>query len=105
MDDIKKLLGKRIRELRNTKGYSQQKLAEMINIDQRSLSYIECGKDFPSKCIFSIVKALGVEISELFEFSHLEINLTGMKEYIKKNVDNLTDENIKIIYRLIKSMK
>ena len=46
MNDIKKLLGLRIKELRKMKKMSQQVLAEKANIDQRSLSHIECGDNF-----------------------------------------------------------
>ena len=41
MNDIKKLLGKRIKELRKAQGISQQQLAELANIDQRNLSHID----------------------------------------------------------------
>lgn len=105
MDDVKKLLGKRIKELRIAKKLSQQELAERINIDQRSLSYIECGKAFPSKCILELADALNVEIGELFSFSHLKLNTSQMKEFIKKRIDTISDNDVRIIYRFLLAMK
>lgn len=105
MKEIKRLLGLRVRELRIKKGYSQQKLAELVNIDQRNVSNIECGNSFPSKCLLELACALGVELSEMFDFSHLELDCKKMKQVIKEELNNLSDENIKIIFRLIKSMK
>ena len=105
MKEIKRLLGLRVRELRIKKGYSQQKLAELVNIDQRNVSNIECGNSFPSKCLLELAYALGVELSEMFDFSHLELNCEKMKQVIKDELNNLSDENVKIIFRLIKSMK
>ena len=44
--DIKKLLRKRIKELRQRKGLTQEQLAEMIDVGERNLSKIECGNNF-----------------------------------------------------------
>ena len=67
MNDIKYYLGQRIKELRKIKGLSQQELAEIANIDQRSLSHIECGDTFPSKSLFELAEALDVDLKDLFE--------------------------------------
>ncbi len=105
MDDIKKLIGKRIKELRRKNGLSQQQLAEKIDIDQRSLSYIECGGAFPSKCLFRLAEALNVEMIELFDFNHLELNIQNMKEYIRKNLEVMDENSIKMIYKFVKSIR
>lgn len=104
MKEIKQLLGKRIKELRLAKGLSQQQLAELINIDQRSLSHIECGGAFPSKCLLELSNALNVDLSELFSFNHINIDEAGMKSYINKSLDELPSNDIKTIYRMIKAM-
>ena len=104
MNDIKVLLGKRIKELRKIKGISQQQLAEAANIDQRSLSHIECGDTFPSRALFELSNALNIELKDLFDFEHHRINSEEMKLYIKDNLDKIPEENIKVLYRLIKSI-
>ena len=45
--DNKKLLGKRIKELRKYRNFTQEKLAELIDIEPCSLSAIEIGRHFP----------------------------------------------------------
>ncbi len=105
MNDIKLLLGKRIKELRKAQKISQQQLAEAANIDQRSLSHIECGDTFPSKALLELAQALRVDLKELFDFEHLAINTYDMKQFIINEIDTLSEENIKTIYRFIKSMK
>lgn len=45
--NIKKLLGKRIKELRKNKGITQEALSEKAGIDSKHLSRIECGVNFP----------------------------------------------------------
>lgn len=44
--DIKKSLGTRIKELRKQRSLSQEKLAELVEISQNALSYIETGDNF-----------------------------------------------------------
>ncbi|MBO6086953.1 helix-turn-helix transcriptional regulator [bacterium] len=105
MEDIRKLLGKRIKELRKYNKMSQEKLAEVANIEQRSLSHIECGDTFPSRSLLDIAKALNIELKELFDFEHLEMNSDNMKKYIVHNIEQLNDSDIKTVYRIIKSMK
>ena len=44
--DIKKLFGRRIKELRQRKGLTQEQLAYMVDVGERNLSKIECGNNF-----------------------------------------------------------
>jgi transcriptional regulator with XRE-family HTH domain len=69
MKDIKKLFGKRVRELRLAKGLSQEELAFRADIHRTYLGGIERGERNPAlKNIAAIAKALGVSLSELFSF-------------------------------------
>ncbi len=104
MNNIKELLGLRIKELRKQKGITQEKLAEMINIDQRNLSNIECGVTFPSKSLGEITRALNISLRDLFDFDHVNLTSKEMKTFIQNSLENLSDYDIKVIYRLIKSM-
>ena len=47
MKDIKKLLGKRIKELRKEKGITQEEFAEMLNVSGRTVSRWETGTNMP----------------------------------------------------------
>lgn len=61
--------GKRVRELRKKQGLTQEKLAELAKMDYSYLNLIESGKKNPSlKRIGSLTRALGVKLSELFNF-------------------------------------
>lgn len=104
MNEIKKLIGKRIKELRKEHNLSQQELAELINIDQRNLSNIECGISFPSKSLLQIAEAFDISLKDLFDFEHLTLKRTDMLNYIENKIQYLDDRNIKFIYRIIKSL-
>ena len=57
--------GNRLRELRKSKGYTQQILAEKANIDEKHLSRIENGKYFPTYTTLNkILTVLGVSVEE-----------------------------------------
>lgn len=104
MTDIKLLVGKRIKELRKRKNMTQQKLAELINIDQRNMSAIECGINFPTKHILKISEALQMELVEFFDFGHLSISNSDKKKTILDALEILDQHDLDIVYRLVKSM-
>ena len=102
--DNKKLLGKRIKELRKRAGLTQEKLAELIDIETTSLSGIESGRHFPSlTTIEKISKKLKVELKALFDFNHLK-PVDKMKTDIVKNIDKLNDKEISFIYRFFENL-
>ena len=74
MENTKLALGKRIRELRVQKGLPQEKFAELLGIDQRSVSNIECGNTFPSKTLFKIAEVLETRLKDLFDFEYLTLS-------------------------------
>lgn len=58
--------GKRLKELRKSKGYTQQALAEKAEIDEKHLSRVENGKYFPSFATLNkLLAALGVTLDEV----------------------------------------
>lgn len=101
---IKKPIGRRIKEIRLSKNITQQQLAEMIDIDQRSMSAIECGTNFPTKNLLKIANSLGVELKELFDYEHLEIDDSQKFNQISKLLYNLSSHDLNIVYRLVKNL-
>ena len=58
--------GKRVREVRKSKGISQERLAEMADIDRSYMGNIERGeKNVTLKKAYEICDALEVEIQDL----------------------------------------
>lgn len=101
--NIKKLIGKRIKELRKVRHLSQEQLSEKIDINQNALSYIETGENFLSaETLEKLITALNIEPSELFETKHLQKNEQLLEEIIqmlKKNPDKIKD-----IYKITRSL-
>lgn len=65
---INEKIGLRIKELRNSLGLSQEKLALKAEIDRTYLAGVEQGKRNPSiKSLEKIIEALEVNFSEFFK--------------------------------------
>lgn len=68
MEDIKVKFGQRLKELRADKGYSQEKLAELADLDRTYIPGIEAGKRNISIVVLEkIAKAFNINVSELLK--------------------------------------
>ena len=66
--NIKQKLGLKIKELRKLKGLSQEKLANLAEIDRTYLPTIEKGeRNVSIEVIEKLAKALDVKIKDLFD--------------------------------------
>ena len=99
--DNKKLLGKRIKEIRKFKGLTQEQLSEMIDIETSSLSGIESGRFYPSLHVLEKIAAvLEVELIEFFKFS--SVNLPeNIDEEIINIIEKQDKNNKRRIYKLL----
>ena len=97
----KKLLGKRIKEIRKYRGLTQEKMAEMMDLETSSLSGIESGRFYPSLHVLEkIATVLGVELIDFFKFSSVDFP-ENLDEKIVEIVEQLDDENKKLVYKLL----
>lgn len=103
MEPINRLLGLRIKEIRQSRKISQDKLSEKLDIDPKYLSRIEVGKATPSlDLLVHAAFLLTVEVKELFEFTHLE--KSGDKNQIEAMSKGLSEEQRKLVIKLIKAV-
>ena len=79
MQDIKQNLANAVREYRTELGLSQEKLAEILNLDQRTILNIEAGRGNPKfEVLYPLITYL--TIYRLTEFSiHIRIYLLAFK--------------------------
>lgn len=98
--DEKILMGLKIRNIRKEKGFTQEKLSEILNIDISGLSKIENGKCFPSvETIYKIIKKLEISPNELFNKSpsYLDTKENLTIEKIKKLSSKDKEKVLKIL--------
>ena len=106
MTDIKILLGNKISDLRNAKGYTQMEFAEKIGISTNGLGVIETGKGFlTADTLEKILNVFDIEPEELFTFGgvksekELYNDILRLLNTVKKDRDKLAK-----IYSILKIM-
>lgn len=100
---IKKEFGQKIRRMRLKKGLTQEKLAELIDVSQRTLSGIETGDSFVTAETFDrLVSALNTTPEDLFFISHLK-PVSELKNEIISALSTFEDEpqKIEFLYKIV----
>ncbi|MBO8430175.1 helix-turn-helix transcriptional regulator [Spirochaetes bacterium] len=103
--NIKKQLGTKIKRLRQNRGFTQEQLAEKLDIATRTLCGIENGENFlTAETLEKILRVLNISSSELFAFDHLRPQEELVEEIIHDLRDIKSREKIENIYKLIKAI-
>ena len=103
MSNIKILFGRKIKELRKLRNMTQAQLAELVNVDNKHISCIESGKNFPSSdLIEKLAFALRVEPKNFFEFYYLQ-NTDDLKTDIIKMINKLNKNELELIHKYIRT--
>ena len=99
--NTKTFLGSRIQEIRKQKGLKQSEFAEILNIDPKYISKIECGRCFPSfELLDKISIALNKPIGDFFNIEHLQSREILQEKTINK-IKSLPDEKLRSLYKII----
>jgi len=100
----KELIGARIRSLREAKGMTQERLAEVMDINAKYLSNIERGKENPTlDMLIKFVDALGVEMWEIFDFGH-EVNIKELRETMSRFLKENDEEKLRLAVKILRAV-
>lgn len=67
-EEVQRKFGKRLAQLRDQKGFTQEKFSFELDVDRTYVSYLERGKRNPSLfMLWKIAKVLKIDLPELFE--------------------------------------
>jgi len=108
MDQVK--IGKFISSLRKEKGYTQEQLAEKLNVSNKSISRWENGNTMPDLSLIpKLCEILGISINELLSGERIESdeyqkrfeeNIIINMDLLKKKISNFTKKFILIVLSL-----
>ena len=102
--NIKKLLGKRIQEIRKSRNLTQESLAELVGMDTSSISHIENGKYYPNAENFEkIMEVLNVKPNEIFDYTSYADTDTLISEMYSSMKSN--DKLTRLMYKFYSSIK
>jgi len=104
MKTKKELLGMRIKEFRENRRLTQDKLAERVGIDPKHLSRIENGRNYPSlETLEKILSSMDVTYEEIFNFKHL-IPKEELITKINKKLVSLDNKKLKFVYNIVNEL-
>ena len=104
MDKILDLLGKRISSLRQKRGLTQEKLAEITGYSPNHISKLESSRTKPSfDLLVGIAKALRVEIKELFNFDEY-MDKKMMVNELQSYIAHANGQQIELLYKIYNSL-
>lgn len=104
-EDLKVLLGRRIRSLRTAKGWTQQQLGEQADINYKFLGEIERGLQNPSfGVLVKIAGALAVDLPELFRLEQEIPDRKELERRLRELIRALPDESLRQAFTLLRAL-
>lgn len=104
-ENEKVLLGRRIRALRNAKGWTQEKLGAASEISYKFIGEVERGVQNPSfETLVKIAAALKVALPELFRFEQETFDKKSIENRLSQIIKNLSDEDMRQLYMILSSL-
>lgn len=106
-DDLKKLVGERIKELRVKQLWNQQSLASKAQLTQSAIAQFERGDRLPSTtALQNIAKAFGVSMESLLsEETNTDIEKIKQLRALMEEAKSLSAPQILSLNRLVKEWK
>ena len=103
--DERKLLGRRIKSLRQARGYTQEQLAELIDINAKYLSSIERGAENPTLDLFlRLAKGLRVDLYEIFQFEHEGEQPERLRKKLEGLMAEINEEELARVVRVLEAV-
>ncbi len=97
--------GKKLQQIRKSKGLTQERLAELAGVHEKHISKLELGTYKPSfDTLSKIVKALGLNIDEA-GFSLENVSVNDNPFYIKSMqiLNTANEQELEFYYSLLKA--
>jgi transcriptional regulator with XRE-family HTH domain len=97
--DERKQLGQRVKYLRRLRGYTQEQLAERIDINPKYLSSIERGAENPTlDLLCRLAQGLHVNLYELFQF---ESDAAHLHATLRRMIADVSTEELRRVVRIL----
>lgn len=107
-ENIKKLFGQNLSHMRKSSKMTQEQLAEIVNMDYKTISGIETGKAFvSSEAMAKFCNYFNIEPYHFFKAKYSYV--TPKEQELKKEIDRLLsdcdDKKLQMIYNVIVALK
>ena len=103
--DERKLLGQRIKSLRRVRGYTQERLAEIIDINSKYLGSVERGEENPTLDLFlRLAKGLQVDLYEIFQFEYEGEQPRRLRKKLEHLIAAAKDDDLARLTRVLEAL-
>ena len=101
---IKKLVGKRIKEYRERSGYTQDALAEVLSLTKNYISDVERGKKFPRiENLVAIMNAIGASADQIF-CDVIDKTYPTRVSILSDEIEDLSSEEQQRIFAVVETL-
>lgn len=104
MHSAKEVLKARLKELREKRNLTQEKLAELVDVSPKAISHYETGRACPINHIDELALALDVEPYKLFKGNYLLLSEDELIARIVHMIKNLPREKLVDVFKIIESL-
>jgi len=105
VEDIKLLIGKRIRDLRKQKGLSQEELGWKAKLHFTYIGAIERGeKNCSIITLEKIAKGLEIDIKNLFDAPLRQTDVNRLKKEINNKVNLLSPQTLTLLKEMLENI-
>ena len=102
--NTKQMIGARVKEIRNKKGLTQEKLSERMEINPKYLSSIERGNENPTlNTLIKLSESLEVDLGEIFSLIQIE-DPGERKSMITSLLDQADNEQLKRAFKVLSAV-
>lgn len=103
--DVRQQVGQRLRHLRRVRGYTQEQLAERIDISPKYLSSIERGVENPTLDLLGrLAQGLQVELYELFQVTPAAGQPDRLRQRLVELVAEIRLEELPRLVRVLEAL-
>ena len=103
MDTVKKKIGNKVRRLRQAKGLKQSELAELVGVEDKTISRIEVGGNYPSLDL--LVRMSTALECDLTEFVNINDRIVDSLNEISMSDIEIVKKFVSVIEKKIKQLK
>ncbi len=101
---IKQRFAENLKKFRKSRKLTQEKLAELVGVDFRYISFLENAKSFPScDLIEKLALALNIDSSDFFKYSK-NLSRSELENKFIDSMKQLDDKSLKLLYEISKNI-
>lgn len=104
LETNKQVIGQKIREFRKLKNLTQFELAEKVGLNEKQISRIEMGLNYPTYTTFvKLIDILDINIENLIK--NTSSNISPIENKISYLIKNSNEQELELYYQVLKTLK